>query len=707
MSEEKNDDELNAKLDNAEYISKLLPEVFVSTGDVRKFNPVNIMDSMVKEAGLPRKEAKKVTELVVRRIIASGIKFLSGPHIRELVCSALSELNFEDERKKFTRIGMPIHDYEELLESKYNERAAEYTAPENIHRWASGQLASEFTLLKLLKNDQARCHLSGDIHIHSLRYFDMRPFAQSWDLRLILEHGLPPMSFLNFTVAKPAKKATTAIMHACKWLGFAHSEFAGEQSYLFFNTFIAPYLKGLDYEEIKQLAQVFIFETNQQYISRGSHIPITSIVTTPKIPTILTDIDAIGPKGHIVGKYGDFQDECNLFFNALSEVYAKGDARGKFFAFPKHKVILNSSMAQDNDFNSLIFEESAKMGTPIFINSDVSWMNADNYLGNFFNNKYKEAYLNEIDSKDLMNWKKHYINIGALQSVSINLPRIVYEASSDLDKIKEHLNKKMECIRDILLIKQKVIQRLLEKKRLLLCSGEIDGEPILNLKRQALVFGYVGLNEMAKASTGYELHEDQTAVKFGREILNYMLDLCKEYSSNQKSFFTLWEQPAEFATYRFAALDHTHYKKKSESILNGNKHSGGVYYTPASHVNYKADISLDRRIQIHKDFADRLQNNCSMPIWLNEDENNNIASNFRHTTVKLLNSGLSKFCYNFDFSLCFKCNTFQKGIVNSCKNCGNNDYLKNLSKITDYYTTLELWNAGKRQEFEDRKKLSL
>ncbi|MCP4762998.1 MAG: anaerobic ribonucleoside-triphosphate reductase [archaeon] len=688
-----------------EFINKLLPEVFMSTGDVQKFNPKNIIESVVKEAGLTYKDAKTVTELVVRRIIASGIKFLSGPHIRELVCSALSELKFEDERKKFTRIGMPIHDYEELLESKYNERASEYTAPENIHRWAAGQLASEYTLLKLLSNDQNRSHLSGDIHIHSLRYFDMRPFSQSWDLRMILKLGLPPSGFLNSTVAKPAKKVVTAIMHATKWLGFAHSEFSGAQNYLYFNTFLAPYFKGMDYKEIKQIAQMFIFETNQQYIASGSHIPISSIVTSPKIPKILENVEAIGPGGVIKGTYADFEEENLDFFNALSEVYTEGDGNGKLFAFPKHKVLINSDWFESENLYKNSIEEAIKMGTPIFINNSLPWIKNGGYCGSFFSNLQRDNYLKNINNEDIFDWSKNFMNMGALQSVSINLPRISYEAKGDDDKLFENLSEKMKIAKEILLIKYNLIRKLLENKRLLLCSGIVDVSPenrfrILDLKRQALVFGYVGLNEMVQAHTGKQLHEDDNSLKFGIKVIQKMIKTCESYTKENDIFFTIWDQPAEFATYRFAALDLTHYSEPANEVVKGD--SQNVYYTPSAHVNYAEAIDFNKRVQIHGNLSNSLQNNSSLSFWLNNSKNNNNPSIVRERIKTMLEGNLNEFSLNFDFSLCMECGKFFKG--NKCEN--TNHKVKNISKITNYYTPLELWNVGKRQEFIERNRIS-
>ncbi len=688
--------------ENSDYIYKLLPEVFMSTGDVQKFNPKSILESIVKEAELAPVDAKKVTELVVRRIIASGIRFLSGPHIRELVCSALSELNYEEARKKYTRIGMPIADYEILLHSTYNPRAVEYNAPENIHRWAAGQISSEYTLLKLLSNTQARSHLSGDIHIHSLRYFDMRPFSQSWDLRMILKYGIPPTGHFGFTMSGPAKNAMVAVLQACKWLAFVNSEFSGEQNYLYFNTLLAPYLSKLSLSEITQLAQTFLFELNQQYLSRGSYVPISSIICSPHIPDALKNVDAVGPQGVIQGKYKDYEKENLFFFNALSKVFTQGDARNRLFAFPKHKVLISKHDLKNRDIAFNLFTETAKMGTPVFINSENSWIQ-EGFLGSIFSNEYKNSYLNSINQPDLFDWNHHYMNLGGLQSISINLPRIAYLSNGNDDKAIEILSNQMDLSREILLLKLKIIETLLEKERLPLCNESVDGQMLLDLNRQALLFGYVGLDEMVKAHTHNHLHEDESSFEFGLKITRFMVNRCQEYSETYKKFFTIWEEPAEFAAHRFALLDLTHYPTFAKSVINGNLETEAVYYTPSASTNYALDIPIAKRSEIHSMVSKIVQNNTALPIWLSESPNNEKVDTLKSTTLTLLDQGVNAFSYNFDFFSCPKCGYFKKSLPTETKD----HIIKRISKITNYYAPLELWNIGKKQEYEERKRITL
>jgi len=68
------------------YLNNLLPRVFRTEGDMVKFDPFKIEHSIIRETGLNQKAANNITEIVTRRIISSGMKFLSGPHIREIVC---------------------------------------------------------------------------------------------------------------------------------------------------------------------------------------------------------------------------------------------------------------------------------------------------------------------------------------------------------------------------------------------------------------------------------------------------------------------------------------------------------------------------------------------------------------------------------------------------------------------------------------------
>jgi ribonucleoside-triphosphate reductase len=397
-----------------------------------------------------------------------------------------------------------------------------------------------------------------------------------------------------------------------------------------------------------------------------------------------------------------------MFFNALTEIYAKGDRNGKLLAFPKHKILLDTEWDQNESFYSNIYDEIVNMGNPIFLNYSLPWVKEKGYFGPFFTNSQRDLYLQQIDELDLYDWSKTFVNTGGLQSISINLPRIAYEANGDDNKVIEILNERMDLVKGILLIKFNIIKKLIEKKQLPLCSGIVKGQSILNLKRQALVFGIVGLNEMISAHTGKQIHEDQSSQMLANKIIKHIIDRCNNYTKEHSIFFTLWEQPNEFAPYRFAALDLTHHNQHAKNVINGDLKNGSVYYTSSIGVNIAADIELGKKMEIYSKSASIFQNNNTLQLWLSAAESNKDPKKIQMTIAKLLENKINWFSLNSDFSMCPECYHFMKNSQQKCVKCGyDNKEMKVFSKITDYFSPVELWNPGKKQEFLDRKRISL
>ena len=690
-------------VDEEDFLKKLLPRVFRTEGDVVLFDPMKIENSIIYETGLDRSSANKITELVVRRIVSSGIKFLSGPHIREIVCSILSEQHFEEERKIYTRIGMPLMDYEAILEKGVNENANQDMNPESIHHWAANRISDEYALLRILDSEEAHAHLFGDIHIHMLRYFDLRPFCQEWDPRMILEHGLPPVdSWAHCNKSGPAGSLRVAVTHLAKWLGIIQGEFSGGQGYDYITTFLAPYVMGLSDREIEQSMQCLIYETNQIFAARGGQVPFTSISCTPTIPDGLLDIQAIGPYGRENGKYRDYKDECLKLFDAITDVYIQGDHNGKLFAFPKHEIKIKEDWLSEFEPSYLrVMEEAAKMGTPYFLNMCPDWMPDEihsqccrKFLSG--NQIIKQCKLN-LDDRKIANIWENYVTIGSLQSVSLNLPRYAY-ISSDEGEYFHNLDEKMELASRILRKKWNLMEKRLKSGHLPLCSGKIDGKPIFNLQDQNLSIGFTGLNEAVQRLTGTELHENDDSYSLGKKILEYMVAKCNTMTERDGKSYSLWEQPAESSSNRFARLDLKHFPKKAIVQSKGES----AYYTNSSHLRYDANISLSELIKKQGDFHPIIEGGVITHIWLGEQKPD-IKGLWELTKNICLNTNTAYFAYTTDFTYCTSCNKMFRGGFWTCPKCKSND-VKIYSRITGYYSEVNRYNRGKRAEWEARKR---
>lgn len=701
LNQEKKKERMRSK-----YLKNLLPQVFRTEGDVVKFDPLKIEESIVAETELERKTAQEITEIVVRRIISSGIKFLSGPHIREIVCSVLSEQHYEDQRKLYTRIGMPLMDYEGILKQGVNENANQDMNPESIHHWAANRISEEYALLRILSAEESRAHLYGDIHVHMLRYFDLRPFCQEWDPRMILENGLPPVdSWAHCNKSGPAGSLRVAVTHLAKWLGIIQGEFSGGQGYDYITTFLAPYARDLSQREIEQSMQCLIFETNQIFAARGGQVPFTSVSCTPTIPKGLIDIPAVGPYGKIVGTYGDYKEECLKLFNALTDVYIKGDHNGKLFAFPKHEVKIKKEWLKEFEPAYMkVMEEAVEMGTPYFLNMCPEWMPDE------IHSQCCRKFLsgNQIVSKCTLDPEKRkkenvwedYVTIGSLQSVSLNLPRYAYMAKNE-DDYFEILDKMMELSSGILLKKRDLMEKRLESGHLPLCSGMINGEPLFKLEDQNLSVGFTGLNEAVKSLTGEELHVSEEAYSLGERILSYMVAKCNNMTERDGISYSLWEQPAESTANRLAQLDLKHFPDQAIPQSNGKS----AYYTNSDHIRYDADIPLSKRIELQGDYHPIVSGGVISHVWLGEQKPD-VTGLWKLTKNICLNTNTAYFAYTTDFIYCPACKKMFRGSQFLCPQCNSED-VKVYSRITGYYSEVNRYNNGKRAEWEARKRDSL
>ncbi|MFX1492658.1 MAG: anaerobic ribonucleoside-triphosphate reductase [Promethearchaeota archaeon] len=613
--------------DNRSYLKQLMPKVFRTEGDVVNFEPIKIEQSLIKETGLGKEIAGKITELVVRRIISSGIKFLSGPHIREIVCSILSEQHFEEERKLYTRIGMPLMDYEELLEKSIIKEKYKILNPEKIHHKAANQLAEEYALLRILNDEESHSHLYGDIYIHQLKYFDLRPYSQLWDPRIILNFGLPPLKNWNISSkTQPPKSLTDACIQLANWLGIIQSEFSGDQGYDFFTIFLAPYAANLSYQKIKTELRRFINEINHFSLISGKSLLKSSITCFPTIIKDFMNLDYIDSQGNKKGVYGDFKKECLKIFNAIIDIYIEGDYNKSPFLIPKHLVYYDLNYLYEvKDSYIKLFEEIKKTYNPYLINLSNKWV--------------KDGIIRNISDS--------YFNHGILQKISLNLPRYAY-LSKDEDIFLETLKRYINLSIKILNKKYDIIQKRLATNYLPMCSGSIKGNPLYDLSRQDLCLGFIGLNEAVQFLTNYELHENDEAFSLGKKILIELNKLCIEKSNQFNRKYSLIESTSDGLMLRFARLDYKHFPMKIHPKIEIRYKNGErLYYNNSAHFNKHSDLNLKEKIAKQGEFQNLIQNGVIEQISLNKNksefQDTQSFQNFLKYTIEKTHIGRLKF----------------------------------------------------------------
>ncbi len=579
----------------------LLPKVFRTEGSITEFDPSKIFESIIKETGMSETDAKNITELVVRRIISSGIKFLSGPHIREIVCSILSEQHFENERKLYTRIGMPLMDYEELLEKESGTTLNIWINPEKINHSSANQIAEEYAHLRILSNEESKAHLYGDIHINGLRYFNLRPFTQMWDPRIILNNGFPPFYSLNNPFKQdPPKDLISALSQILRWFETVQNEFYGTQGLNLFSLFLAPYVTNLSKEKLKQEIRKLISEINLLPIITGREIPLIKITSSNSILKSFSKLPTINPKGKINDNYSDYHNECTELFKTLIFIFKEISGYNLHYPIIKFQILVN------NKFFEVIETNYSNFWDEIYTFKNL--FSIDFCFAPYYNKNLEKIA------------EKRIYNFGTLQSITLNLPRYAYN-SQDEEIFLEILHSKVKLCSGILLKKYEMIEKRLKLKHLPCCSSSINNEPLFKLENQDLSFSLVGLNESIKILTNYELHQNPDAVKLGMKILNELNNICNELSVTHGKNFLLSENVSEKAIKRFSKLDLRLIPEGLRKIsTNLNRE-----YTNSIHFRNDVEVELFKRIEIQGEFHQYIKNGAIEYISLHDLENNNLS----------------------------------------------------------------------------------
>ena len=547
----------------------------------------------------------------------------------------------------------------------------------------SGAVTANYWLSNVYDREIADSHRSAAIHLHDLSM--LTGYCAGWSLKQLIQEGLGGVA--GKITSTPASHLSTLCNQMVNFIGIMQNEWAGAQAFSSFDTYLAPFVKvdDLTQKEIKQCVQSFVFGLNTP--SRwGTQAPFCNITLDWTVPNDLANLPAIVGGKEMDFTYGDCQKEMDMVNKAFIEIMIEGDANGRGFQYP----IPTYSITKDFNWgetenNKLLFEMTAKYGTP--------------YFSNYINSDMKPSDVRSmccrlrLDLRELRKKSGGFFgsgeSTGSVGVVTINLPRIAYLASDEQDFYVK-LNKLMDISARSLKVKRTFITKLLDAglypytKRYL---GTFDNH--------FSTIGLVGMNEAGLNAKW--LRKDLStpeAQQFAKDVLNHMRERLSDYQELYGDLYNLEATPAESTAYRFANHDKTLYP----DIITANE-NGTPYYTNSSHlpVGYTDDIfeALDIQDELqtlytsgtvfHAFLGEKLPDWRSAAILVRK-----IAENYK----------LPYYTLSPTYSIC-KNHGYLAGEVKSCPVCGEGTEI--YSRITGYYRPVQNWNDGKVQEFEDRR----
>jgi len=663
--------------------------------DQSPWNASRIRDALVKEAGVEPSVAGEIAAEVESDIMRHGRERVTTAIIREMVNVKLFFRGLDAKLADHSRLGLPVYDLESMMLNPNRENSNTSHNPESINLSIAEMILKEYALGKIFSREVAKAHLGGDIHLHDLGMVN-RPYCSGQSMAYVIKYGIDIPSITS--VSSPARHPDVLLAHILKMTSVLQNNFAGAIGWDAVNVFFAPFLVGLPYENVKQLAQMLIFEFNQLAGGRGGQVAFTDINLYYEVPDHFRDVPALGPGGVPTGKtYYHYREESKAFLRALFEVYLKGDSRGQPFFFPKPLLHITDRFFEEpgwEEFLEFACLVASEKGSTYFVFDRGGVAKLTECCRLSF----------ELSEEDLAEaktpWKMRYC---ALQNVTINLPRIAYRSGNDRETLFELLDRAMETAAEAHVQKRRFLQEILalgSKGPLSVLCVDHDGESYLRMSKSSHLIGILGLDEMIHSFTGKRMHTDSDAMDLGLAVTRYMDLKCRQLSERSGLKIVLEQTPAESTAYRLARLDLKFFPDHAKHFVKGDIASGEIYYTNSTHFAYDADLDPVSRVTMEGRFHPMINAGAISHVWMGEHrpDPGALASFVRKAYESSENAQIA---FSPEFTICNKCGRMERGLLDLCPACGSED-VDGITRITGYFTRTSSWNAGKRAELRDR-----
>lgn len=598
---------------------------------------------------------------------------------------------YRRQREKLRNLKSTILDYKEIVDNYV--KVADWRVKENstvtysvggLILSNSGAVTANYWLSEIYDDEIGTAHKNADIHIHDLSM--LTGYCAGWSLKQLIQEGLGGVQ--GKISSAPASHLATLCNQMVNFLGIMQNEWAGAQAFSSFDTYLAPFVKtdNLAYDQVKKCIESFIYGVNTP--SRwGTQAPFSNITLDWTVPSDLAHIPAVVGGRECDFTYGDCKTEMDMINKAYIEIMIEGDVHGRGFQYP----IPTYSITKDFDWsetenNKLLFEMTAKYGTPYFsnyINSDMEPSDVRSMCCRL-----------RLDLRELRKKSGGFFgsgeSTGSVGVVTINMPRIAYLSENKVDFYKR-LDKMMDISARSLNTKRKVITKLLNEGLYPYTKRYLG-----TFANHFSTIGLIGMNEVGLNAKWLKAGmEDLKTQQFTADVLNHMRERLSNYQEQYGDLYNLEATPAESTTYRLAKHD----LKYFPDIITASDKSEAPYYTNSSNlpVGYTDDVFAALDIQdalqtlytsgtvFHAFLGEKLPDWKAAAVLVRT-----IAENYK----------LPYYTISPTYSIC-KNHGYLSGEHFACPECGGPTEV--YSRITGYYRPVQNWNDGKSQEYKDRK----
>ena len=415
---------------------------------MEEFNADKILQSLVKEAGMPVELAQKITSETESRLYKFQTQYLTAPLIREMVNSLLVEQNLEEYRHKLTRLGLPVYDVTQLL----TKAGSDDGDAESLLRQTGRSVFSEYLLLEQLPRDVADAHLNGDINISDAGTWALVPDTIFLDLLSVRASGFNPKGRLQ---GVPMLKSPTNLEEAINVIAN-----------------ITPLIK-------KEANQEVVYRNFLQYLAQFTR----SRTKRDVADALVKFFDQVS---------STLQPALKPAVSLQLDLYAKDDAG---------RDLMEKTLAATLDAYRDYVEQVPRPELRLLLakphkSEDASYLKdaaAIIFHGGriaFFPTGQKRS--SKGVNLDVLPHDRQGDNVAVLHNLGINLPRLSYESNQDETYFRAKLSMLMGVASDALITRRRLLERVMNKGLLPALSFGSDN---ISSDSMPLVMNLVGLDE--------------------------------------------------------------------------------------------------------------------------------------------------------------------------------------------------------------------
>lgn len=594
---------------------------------------------------------------------------IEGGHAR----TAKAYILYRDRRTRIREGKSELMDaVAEILVETNRENANVGNSPSAKMLQIASAASRHYYLSRLIPDDIAQAHRSGDIHIHDLDFYAKTLTCVQIPLGKLLHSGFNT----GHGYIRPPRRAGSAAALAAIILQSSQNDMHGGQSFAFFDRDMADFVADAPENEVYQAMEGLVYNLNSMHSRAGSQVPFSSI-------NLGCDTSEAGRR----------------VTRNLLLAYEKGLGHSETPIFPniifRVKAGINFDPQDPNyDLFKLALRVAATRMNPTF-----------SFMDSVFNRPFgtEVAYMG-CRTRVIADRHGEPVSDGRgnLSFTSINLPRIALKSRGDIPLFFTNLEEVLTLVSRQLMHRYK-IQANLKVRDMPFLMGQglyLDSDRLKPadeiaavIRHGTLSIGFIGLAETLTALTGLHQAQSAEAQKLGLEIVGFMRKMVDHFADQYDLNFSLLATPAEGLSGRFVGIDRDLF-----GTIPGVTDKD--YYTNSFHVPVGCEISSFAKLALEAPYHAMTNAGHISYVELDAPPLHNLEA--IETLVRYMASvGIGYGGINFPIDECTTCG-YSGVIEDDCPACDSSE-IRRIRRITGYLSTLDRFNDAKKAELNDRK----